>query len=52
MHQRQNRLAEVLKIGGEIVEGQLHAIATDFLQVQEMVDDLFGRADDMQVASE
>ena len=50
--QRQDGFAEVREIGFKIEERELHAVASGALQRKQLVDDLLGRADQMQIAAE
>src|SRR5262245_27159902 len=51
MHQRQHGFAEELKIGCEIEKGDLDAVATGALKVNQLADHTLRTADDLNVAA-
>ena len=51
MHQRQHGFAEEFKIGREVEESDLDPVATCALQTDELVQNSFRAADDLNVAA-
>src|SRR5215471_2045378 len=51
MHQRNDLAAEVLEVGNEVVEVHLDAVTACPLEANEPINDLLGRADQVDVAA-